>query len=97
MFEVVKVRCLRCGGKAEGKDKKEADMRIDHGIGLSIGKPCKGYPHATTEIVESEQPTEKPKEEVKTKVTIEADEVEIKPKETKSESKKSKKKSKKDS
>ena len=89
---MVQVRCLRCGGKAEGKNAKEAEMRIDHGVGLSIGKPCKGFPHARVETIgESEKPVEKPKE----KVTIVADEVEI---ETKSEEKpKKKKKSKKDS
>lgn len=68
---MVKVRCLRCGGKAEGSNEDEAAMRIDHSIGLGIGKPCAGYPNAPT-IVETGS-TEKPKEippvEIQTKIT----------------------------
>jgi hypothetical protein len=83
---MVKVRCQRCGGKAEGSTLEEASMRIDHAIGLGIGKPCLGYPKAIVEpISDTERPKEKPPVEIKTK-------------ELKSEDKtKNKKKSKKDS
>jgi hypothetical protein len=79
---MVKVRCLRCGGKAEGSDEDEAKMRIDHSIGLGLGKPCVGYPNAVTIVVtgSTEQPKEIPP-------------VEIKAKDTKSEKPKEKKKS----
>ena len=67
---MVKVRCLRCGGKAEGSSEQEANMRIDHSIGLGIGKPCLGYPHAPTTVeTGTEQPKEKPPVEIKAKVT----------------------------
>ena len=67
---MVKVRCLRCGGKAEGSSEQEAVMRIDHSIGLGIGKPCVGYPNAVTAVVHgsTEQPKEKPPVEIKAKV-----------------------------
>jgi hypothetical protein len=67
---MVKVRCLRCGGRADGDTPAEASMRIDHSIGLGIGKPCLGYPKAPTEVVEkgTEQPKEKPPVEIKAKV-----------------------------
>lgn len=79
---MVKVRCLRCGGKAEGKTEDEARMRIDHSIGLGIGKPCVGYPNAQCITIDGD--TEKPKE---------IPPVEIKAKDTKSEKPKEKKKS----
>lgn len=67
---MVKVRCLRCGGKAEGSNEADAVKRIDHSVGLGIGKPCLGYPNAPT-IVETgstEQPKEIPPVEIKAKI-----------------------------
>ena len=68
---MVKVRCLRCGGKAEGSNEQEATMRIDHSVGLGIGKPCVGYPNAVTEVITQsiEPPVEKPPVEIQTKIT----------------------------
>ena len=62
---MVKVRCLRCGGRAEGSTEQEASMRIDHSVGLGIGKPCLGYPKAPTEVVQAG--TEKPPVEIQAK------------------------------
>lgn len=72
---MVKVRCLRCGGKAEGSNEQEAAMRIDHSVGLGIGKPCLGYPHAPTEVItQSIEPApDMPPVEIQTKVTKSVD------------------------
>ena len=34
--------CQRCGAKAEGDTRKEADDLIDHGVGAIRGRPCSG-------------------------------------------------------
>ena len=72
---MVKVRCLRCNGKAEGSNEQEAVMRIDHSVGLGIGKPCVGYPNAVTEVTTQsiEPPVEKPPVEIQTKITKSVD------------------------
>ncbi|MCK5600936.1 hypothetical protein KAR91_03645 [Candidatus Pacearchaeota archaeon] len=66
------LECKRCFAKATGSDRKEADDRIDHAIGLRIGRPCSGKqsdlvwhsgetPVATATVLVEEEVQEKPK------------------------------------
>ena len=48
---MVKVRCIRCTGIAEGKTATEAAQKIDHAIGLSKGRPCAGGDEAPIEVI----------------------------------------------
>jgi len=45
-------RCIRCG--TEGEDKET----LNHGIGLTIGRPCAGGPDAPLEVTGKTPKTE---------------------------------------
>lgn len=67
-------KCVRCTGHGEYKDKADAILHLDHALGISKGRPCRGGD--TAPIIEvvataaqkpapaarAEKPKEKPKE-----------------------------------
>lgn len=61
---MIQVKCTRCGGIAEGKTFDEASSRVNHGIGLTKGKPCH---KALGKTIQTSGQEEKPKKQKKTK------------------------------
>jgi len=34
------LQCTRCGASTQAKSEEEGRKRLDHSIGLTVGKPC---------------------------------------------------------
>ena len=61
-------RCVRCTGHGEYKDKAEAIQLLDHSLGISKGRPCRGGDTAPIEEISPKITiAEKPKAEEKPK------------------------------
>jgi len=70
-------KCVRCTGHGDFKDKADAILHLDHALGISKGRPCRGGD--TAPIIEvvataaapkpaparAEKPKEQPKEKPK--------------------------------
>lgn len=35
-----KLECLRCGATTECSSEKDGRKKLDHSVGLSVGRPC---------------------------------------------------------
>ena len=66
-------KCIRCTGHGEYENIEEARAKLDHSLGLSKGRPCRGGDTAPIQEVvaavaqepkpaKAEKPKEKPKE-----------------------------------
>lgn len=59
-------KCVRCTGHGEYKDREEAILLLDHSLGLSKGRPCRGGDTAPIiEVVPAAAPTPKPQAKAK--------------------------------
>jgi len=73
--------CSRCRAKTEAKSIEEGRKRLDHGVGLYIGKPCQD---GRAELFFTNGKTEKPKKSTFKKSTEKKLKIDTKPAQSKS-------------